>query len=153
MPMRNSRIEWIFPELFDIPANFQSSLGYSSVVSQVLFRLGLTSPQSAQGFLDPDFYQPTPAAQLPGLKHAAERLKTALSQDEKILIWGDFDVDGQTSTSLLVSALRDLGGIVHHYIPNRARESHGMSTSSLSTQIELFQPSLILTSHTGIDAF
>jgi len=151
--MRNSRIKWVFPEILDIPANFQSSFGYSSVVSQTLFRRGLTSTDSAQGFLDPDYFQPTPATQLSGLKHAAERLKTALSLDEKILIWGDFDVDGQTSTSLLVSALRDLGGVVHHYIPNRARESHGMSTSSLSAQIELFQPSLILTCDTGIDAF
>ncbi|MCD4803437.1 MAG: single-stranded-DNA-specific exonuclease RecJ [Anaerolineales bacterium] len=153
MPMRNSAITWVFPELLDIPSSFQSTLGYSSVVSQALFRRGLTSTKSAQGFLDPDFFQPTPAAQLPGLKLAAERLESALSLNEIILVWGDFDVDGQTSTSLLVSALRDLGGDVHHYIPNRARESHGMSTSSLSSQIEIFRPSLILTCDTGIDAF
>jgi single-stranded-DNA-specific exonuclease len=156
--MRNSQIEWVFPEIFDIPAGFLPGASYSSVVSQTLFRRGLTSSELAQGFLNPDLYQPTPATQLPGLIPAADRLQSALSLDEKILVWGDFDVDGQTSTSLLVSALRDLSGNdlsgnIHHYIPNRARESHGMSTSSLSTQIEIFRPSLILTCDTGIDAF
>ena len=153
MPMRNSQIEWVFPEVFDIPAGFQPGAIYSSVVSQTLFRRGLTSSELAQGFLNPDLYQPTPAAQLPGLIPAAERLQSALSLDEKILVWGDFDVDGQTSTSLLVSALRDLGGTVHHYIPNRLKESHGMSILSLSAQIDIHRPDLILTCDTGIDAF
>ena len=134
MPMRNSQIKWVFPEVFDIPADFQSEAGYSSVISQTLFRRGITSSKLARGYLNPTFYQPTPAVQLPGLKFAAERLQSALSLNEKILVWGDFDVDGQTSTSLLVSALRDLGGKVYHYIPNRARESHGISTSSLSSR-------------------
>jgi len=153
MPMRNSQIKWVFPEVFDIPSNFQSETGYSSVISQTLFRRGITSSELARGFLDPAFYQPTPAIQLPGLKHAADRLQSALSQNEKILVWGDFDVDGQTSTALLVSALRDLGCNVHHYIPNRAKESHGISTSSLATQIETYLPDLILTCDTGIDSF
>lgn len=121
MPMRNSQIKWVFPEVFDIPANFQSETGYSSVISQTLFRRGITSSNLARGFLNPDFYHPTPAVQLPGLKLAAKRLQAALSLNEKVLVWGDFDVDGQTSTALLVSALSDLGFNVHHYIPNRAK--------------------------------
>jgi len=152
MPMRNSRIGWVFPEIIDVPANFLSGAGYSSVVSQTLFRRGFTTPDLARGFLDPDFYQPAPADQLPGLIHAAERIQSALSLDEKVLVWGDFDVDGQTSTALLVSAIRDLGGNVHHYIPNRAKESHGISTPSLSAQIEIIRPDVILTCDTGIDA-
>jgi single-stranded-DNA-specific exonuclease len=151
--MRNTQIKWVFPEVIAIPGDFQSGIGGYTVVSQTLFRMGLTSFDLAQGFLDPDFYQPAPASQLPGLKHAAERLQIALSANEKILIWGDFDVDGQTSTALLVSALRDLGGNVSHYIPNRAKESHGISSLSLSTQIEKCHPDVILTCDTGIDAF
>ena len=152
MPMRNSQTKWIFPEILDVPDDLLADAGYSSVVSQTLFRRGLTSSKLARGFLDPDFFQPSPADQLPGLKHASERIQAALSLDEKILVWGDFDVDGQTSTALLVSAIRDLGGYVHHYIPNRAKESHGISTSSLSAQIEIIHPDVILTCDTGIDA-
>jgi single-stranded-DNA-specific exonuclease len=151
--MRNSQIKWVFPDVFDIPANFQSETGYSSVISQTLFRRGITSSRKARGFLDPAFYQPTPAVQLPGLEFAAERLQSALSLNEKILVWGDFDVDGQTSTALLVSALSDLDFNVHHYIPNRAKESHGISASSLAVQIDAFHPDLILTCDTGIAAF
>ena len=152
MPMRNSQIKWVFPAVFDIPANFQSETGYSSVISQTLFRRGIISYNLARGFLNPDFYHPTPAVQLPGLKLAAKRLQAALSLNEKVLVWGDFDVDGQTSTALLVSALSDLGFNVHHYIPNRAKESHGISTSSLAAQIDAYHPDLILTCDTGIDA-
>lgn len=153
MSMRNPKIIWVFPEVIDLPSNFQSRIGGFSVVSQTLFRRGLTSFDLAQGFLDPNLYQPSPASQLPGLTHAAERLQTALSNKEKILVWGDFDVDGQTSTALLVSALRALDGNVCHYIPNRAKESHGLSIPSLTTQIEKLSPDVIITCDTGIDAF
>ena len=152
MPMRNSRISWKFPEIIDIPGDFQSSIGGSTVVSRTLYLRGLTTLASAQGYLNPDYYSPTPADQLPGLYEASKRIQASLKSDEKILIWGDFDVDGQTSTALLVSALRELGGNVSHYIPNRAKESHGLTVNSLIDQIDRFHPSLIITCDTGIDA-
>jgi len=152
MPMRNSLISWKFPELIDIPSDFQSGIGGSTVVSRTLYKRGLTTLASARGFLEPDYYSPTPADQLPGLNKASKRIQASLKANESILIWGDFDVDGQTSTSLLVSAIRELGGNVSHYIPNRAKESHGLTVQSLLDQIERFNPSLIITCDTGIDA-
>ena len=151
--MRNSTPEWIFPDLIDIPGYFRSQIGGYSIVSQTLLRRGLTSLEAAQAYLNPELYAPAPPEQLPGAQKAAKRLQAAISDREAILVWGDFDVDGQTSTSLLVSALRELGGEVYFYIPNRAQESHGITLASLKTIIDKYQPTLLVTCDTGIDAF
>ncbi|MCJ7734062.1 MAG: single-stranded-DNA-specific exonuclease RecJ [Anaerolineales bacterium] len=136
----------------DIPAEFQVGVGGSSILAQILFQRGLTTLEDARGFLNPENYHPAESAELPGLIKAADRIQFALERSEPILVWGDFDVDGQTSTTLLKSALQDLGGNVFHYIPNRARESHGIALPSLSERINEFSPGLILTCDTGIDA-
>jgi single-stranded-DNA-specific exonuclease len=152
MPIRNSNTSWIFPELIDVPGHFQSEVGGYSIISQTLQRRGLTDLAAAKGFLDPNHYQPAPPTDLPGLSHAAERIQAAIQKSESILIWGDFDVDGQTSTTLLASGLGELGAQVFHYIPNRANESHGISMDSLAFLTQKYHPGLILTCDTGIDA-
>ena len=152
MPMRNSNPEWVFPEIFPVPANFQAKTGSSTVVTQTLFRRGITTLDDAIGFLDPDYYHPSPPSELPGLEKSVDRIQDALKNNQNILVWGDFDVDGQTSTTLLVSALAGLGSKIFHYIPNRARESHGVSPDTLVQKIAEINPSLLITCDTGIDA-
>lgn len=153
MPMRNSARNWVYPEIVDVPSEFQSELGGSSVFTQALFRRGIHTIEAARGFLNPDFYQPAPPSQLPGLPKAVDRILEAFKNKQTILVWGDFDVDGQTSTTLLVSALTGYGSSIHHYIPNRARESHGLSLSTLAKMIPSVSPSVLLTCDTGIDAY
>lgn len=152
MPIRNSKTPWAFPSPPPVPGLFQAAVGGSSLVSRTLHQRGYTDLESALAFLDPDRYQPAPPAALPGLSEAASRLETALQRAEQVLIWGDFDVDGQTSTTLLSQGLKSLGGSVCHYIPVRAAESHGIGLDSLQAQIARCQPGLILTCDTGIDA-
>ncbi len=60
-----------------------------------------------------------------------ERVLQAIRNRELICVWGDFDVDGQTSTSLLVQTLQGLGANVIYYIPIRGKESHGVHIESL----------------------
>ena len=78
----------------------------------------------------------------------------AINARQNILVWGDFDVDGQTSTSLLVAALQKLNGVdrVHFHVPNRFSEGHGMLPDKLAEILAdpTFQPQLILTCDTGI---
>ena len=150
--MRNPSSEWIFPSLVDIPANFQAEFGGSSLFNQTLFRRGFQTIQSARGFLNTDYYHPASPTQLPGLSNAVDRILEAFKKNQNILVWGDFDVDGQTSTTLLVSALSGHGSKIFHYIPNRALESHGVSTDTLQQQIIKISPSVLLTCDTGIDA-
>lgn len=95
-------------------------------------------------------YTPTPASELPDMDKAVARVQQALARGQRICVWGDFDVDGQTATALLVSALRVLGGNIMSYIPNRLREGHGVHIPSLAQQIDN-GAALILTCDTGID--
>jgi single-stranded-DNA-specific exonuclease len=80
---------------------------------------------------------------------AVERLQMALDRGQRICVWGDFDVDGQTATTLLVSSLRELGGRVAYHIPLRSKESHGVNLPALR-QIIAGGIDLLLTCDTGI---
>lgn len=137
---------WLAPENthFDPPLSALDPL-----VAGRLARLSLVTQSQIEGFLDPDKYIPSPAAELTGLMTAADRLENAIRKEEAICVWGDFDVDGQTSTTILVSMLQDLGGTVTFHIPVRGPESHGLNIPHLSKIIES-GVKLILTCDTGI---
>ena len=120
----------------------------------LLAQRGFDTPAKALPFLYIDQYTPAPPSALVGLERAALILHTALAQGQKILVWGDFDVDGQTSTSLLVAALRDLSQDeqVRFHVPNRFTESHGIRVAKLTEYLTdpSFRPDLLLSCDTGI---
>jgi len=150
--MRNNQVSWEFPPPNDIPESFVESIGGDPLVAGLLYRRGITTLSQARPFLNPDHYRPTSGSQLPGFDRAIERLLQALVSGETVLVWGDFDVDGQTSTSLLVSGLQELGGEVVYYIPHRLTESHGLDIDRLQFLIEKYHPQILLTCDTGVDA-
>lgn len=142
---------WIDPQPVENIADLQAKTGGHILLAQTLARRGFSNWEKARAFLDPDAYSPAPAEDLPGLDRAVDRLVKAIQAQEPICVWGDFDVDGQTSTALLVSTLRDLGACVTYHIPVRARESHGVTPAVLSEIIDRGSR-LILTCDTGIGA-
>jgi single-stranded-DNA-specific exonuclease len=142
---------WIEPQPVEVPEDFQSAIGGRPLVAQILVQRGLNDLETARAFMDPEAYTPTTALSLPGLLKAAERIERAIAQHEKICVWGDFDVDGQTSTTLLVSALRALGADVIYHIPVRARESHGVNWEYLEP-ILAQGVGLLVTCDTGISS-
>jgi single-stranded-DNA-specific exonuclease len=121
------------------------------LVAQMLVRRGMTTPEAARAYLDPGAYSPAPATDLPGLASAADRVETAIRAREPICVWGDFDVDGQTSTTILVQTLQALGADATYHIPVRDRESHGVNIPHLQEIIDN-GTKLILTCDTGITA-
>jgi len=129
------------------------ALGVSPLVASLLVTRGLTTPDAARAFLDPQRYRPAPPEALPDLAAATVLLREVLRRRQPILVWGDFDVDGQTATALLVTALRGLGATVTCYIPNRLRESHGVHLPALAEQISQYAPALLLTCDTGVSAY
>ena len=139
--------QWAKPELVD-PA-LVTAIGGHPIVAQLLARRGLTTPAAALAFLRPDRYVPAPPESLPDLATAAERLYRAVTRGEKIAVWGDFDADGQTATTLLVSLLRDLKADVTFYIPQRLTESHGIKLDPLKRLLEQ-RIDVLLTCDTGI---
>jgi single-stranded-DNA-specific exonuclease len=138
---------WLDPAPVQIPASF-SALGLHPLVGQTLLRQGINSPEEAEAFLHPD---KTPSTPFPNIESAVDRIILAIRNEEKICVWGDFDVDGQTSTTLLVQTLRALGGDVVYYIPVRGKESHGVHVESLKQLLDR-GAHLIVTCDTGITA-
>ena len=124
------------------------SLGLPPLIAQTLVRRGFRDPASARAFLHPDELPSTP---FPNIEPAVERVILAIRRNEMLCVWGDFDVDGQTSTALLVQTLRSLGANVVYYIPIRGKESHGVHIESLKPIIDN-GATLIVTCDTGITA-
>ena len=138
---------WLDPHPVNIPASF-SALGLHPLVAQTLIRRGVLTPDSVSAFLHPDEIPSTP---FPNIEHATEIINEAIRNNDMICVWGDFDVDGQTSTALLVQTLQMLGANVVYYIPIRGKESHGVHIESLKPIIDN-GAKLIITCDTGITA-
>lgn len=142
---------WIEPAPIQVPSALRAAVGGHPIVAEALVRRGITDPQQARAFLDPDLYIPSSPLELPGMGRAVARLGRAIRSGQAICVWGDFDVDGQTSTALLVSVLRDLGAQVTYHVPLREPEGHGVNLPVLEQIIDQGSQ-LILTCDTGIGA-
>jgi single-stranded-DNA-specific exonuclease len=139
--------QWIDPHPVNIPASF-ADLNLPPFISQTLVRRGITTPHEAQVFLHPDTL---PTLPFPNIESAVDPIVLAIRKHELICIWGDFDVDGQTSTALLVQTLQTLGANVIYYIPIRGKESHGVHIETLKPILDN-GAKLIVTCDTGITA-
>ena len=126
-------------------------LGISPLVARVLCARGIGEVDDAREFLNPslerDWADPL---DIPGMADAAQRVQDAIAAGERIAVFGDFDVDGMTSTCLLTLGLRDFGADVHPYIPHRFGEGYGLSHEALNRVIEGCDPDLVITVDNGI---
>ncbi|MBI1854987.1 MAG: DHH family phosphoesterase, partial [Chloroflexi bacterium] len=138
---------WIDPSPIQIPASF-ADINLPPLIAQTLVRRGIRDAASARAFLHPDLL---PSTSFPGIEKAAEYIFLATRTDQPICVWGDFDVDGQTSTTLLVQTLQAIGANVTYYIPIRGKESHGVHIETLKPIIDN-GAKLIVTCDTGISA-
>jgi len=126
-------------------------LGAPPAIGHTLVNRGLVEPAQARQFLSPvldDLHDPM---KLLGLDRALERIRRALAAGEPILVQGDYDVDGITSTYLLHTTLSELGGTVHWRIPHRTRDGYGLSAPAVEEARRL-GCRLIITVDCGITA-
>ena len=129
-------------------------LGIPPLVARVLCSRGITDVESARSFLSPslerDWEDPLI---IPGMREAADRVERAIRADEHIAVFGDFDVDGMSSTCLLARGLSELGVTrVYPYIPHRFGEGYGLSREALARVMEDGKPDLVITVDNGIAA-
>jgi len=127
------------------------SLGISKLCAKLLFNRGYREVESARAFIeksDSFLYNPF---LLKDIRPAIERIRRALEMDEKITIYGDYDVDGVTSVSVLFMYLREHGADVNYYIPTRESEGYGVSSPAFRA-IKDHGTSLVITVDTGITA-
>lgn len=100
---------------------------------RVLANRGVTEPEDIEAFVHPPDLSTYPdPLRLTGMPQAVERIAKAIANREKIVVYGDFDADGVTSTSLLTLALRHFGADVEPYIPNRVTEGYGLNSTAVA---------------------
>lgn len=118
------------------------------LVAQILLNRGLATPAEIEAFLTPTLSRLIPPETIRDLPQAAARLVQALERGERIVIHGDYDVDGLTATALVEHFLRGLGARVSSYIPNRLTDGYGLTAAALPHLRE--QGELLLTVDCGI---
>lgn len=128
VPTTSSPPTWHVPPT---PQTRIDGLQEPEVVHQMLTRRGITTAEAARAFLDPAHYTTGSVWDWPDVREAVDLLLAARDQKTIVCIWGDFDVDGQTSTALLVYGLRRVGFRVIYYIPHRVTEGHGLNAAGL----------------------
>jgi single-stranded-DNA-specific exonuclease len=119
-------------QIFDPNPNLSTTIanatGLSPIIAQVLLNRGINTPEAAQIFLDPELEAlPDPKQEFPDLIKSIDRIEQAIKNGDRIVICGDYDVDGMTSTALLIRTLRLLGGNVEYEIPSRMTEGYGIN--------------------------
>lgn len=136
-----------------VPAHVQQQLGHiHPVMLQVLYNRGIIKPGDIQAFLEGHYLESTDPFLLPDMDKAVARIEQAIDKEETIIVYGDFDADGVTSTVLLTQALRGLGvdrNLVRPYIPDRVDEGYGLNVEAL-TDLKAKGADLVITVDCGI---
>ena len=112
-------------------AALSASMGLDPVTARLLCQRGVTEPDQAARFLKPSLNDLHDPFLLAGMTEAVDRILAAIARRERIVIHGDYDVDGITSTVILERAIAGLGGDVGHFIPERLRDGYGLMASSV----------------------
>ena len=107
--------------------------GFTALAALALYARGLDTPEKAAAFLAADRGQLQDPMEIQDMDRAAGRVAQALERGERIAVYGDYDVDGITSTCLLTDFLRREGGEVLPYIPDRLEEGYGLNREALDT--------------------
>src|SRR5438105_15640713 len=142
---------WTIAPPSQAAAELASCLKTSPLIAQLLLNRGIASPADCQAFLSPSLHHLHQPAMLPGAVRAAQRIDQAIRNREKIVVYGDYDVDGITATAILWHAITLLGGEVDYYIPRRLEEGYGLNAEALA-QICAGGAKLIITVDCGVTA-
>jgi single-stranded-DNA-specific exonuclease len=121
----------------------------STVVAQLLLNRGISAPECARRFLDSPLAGLYPPTMLPGVPEAAERIVRALAEKRRICVYGDYDVDGVTGTSILLGLLTRLSPEVEFHTPLRLTDGYGLNSERLR-ELSRSGVSLVITVDCGI---
>ena len=128
-----------------------AKFGILRITAGLLVNRGMSSAQDAEAFLSASLSDLPSPFLMKGMEEAVRRLCRCVYEKEKVAVYGDYDVDGVTATSLLTSFLRALGCDVTYYIPDRFTEGYGVNSSALRT-LKQKQVTLVISVDCGITA-
>ncbi len=127
-------------------------LPLSPLMAQCLVNRGVASKAEVSEFLNPKLKLLADPFLIPNMDAAVERLWKARENNERLLIYGDYDVDGVSSTALLTEMLTELGWTVQPYLPGRFDDGYGLSAEALEKCIEQFETDVVLAVDCGSTA-
>ena len=136
----------------DLVNSISYKFNISHIVAKILINRGITDDDMIREFLSVDENQFLDPYLLSGIKQSVERIKKAVGNNEKIAVYGDYDVDGITSTYIVYDYLKSIGASVIYYIPDRASEGYGLNIAAIDCLAEQ-ETALIITVDVGITAF
>ena len=121
-----------------------SKLQIPVVIAQVLVNRGIRDPDSAQRFLNPQLRGLRDPFELTTMAAAVERVHAAIASRERIVIYGDYDVDGVTSSALLTRVLQAASASVVNFLPRRVDEGYGLSRDGVARCLKEHHPQLLI---------
>ncbi len=153
LALRTASPQWVLapepePQLVD---SLHQAVGLPVSIIKILVNRGLDTPDAIHQFLSPSLSDLKDPFTMTGMEPAVDRVTTALYENEKIVIFGDYDVDGITATTLLYMVLNKLGARVDFLLPNRLTQGYGLSRDGIDLS-KNDGVSLIITVDTGITA-
>lgn len=128
-----------------------SELQLPEPIANILVRRGYGEPEAAKAFLRPQLQNLNDPWAMADMEKAVARISTAIDSEERILVHGDYDVDGVCGSTLLVRALRELGARVDAFVPNRLKHGYDFGPAGLAAAVELGS-GCVLTCDCGIMA-
>ena len=125
--MINSRYQWHFPEVSNQKAikTLSETFGITELIAKILVNRGYDTVEAANAFLRPELSGLHDPFLLHDMDKAIERLMQAIDSGQKIIVYGDYDVDGMTSTAIMTWALELMGANVNYFVPSRFSDGYG----------------------------
>jgi single-stranded-DNA-specific exonuclease len=144
---------WILKERGEIAVvkALATALGVSESLATLMVQRSITTPEEAHAFFNPSLDYLHDPFLMKDMNIAVDRLSTAIKRNEKILVYGDYDVDGTTAVALVYSFLKEQYSNVEYYIPDRYKEGYGVSIQGIDFAVEN-KCKLIITLDCGIKA-
>ena len=145
---------WIFPSSDGdtLASRLSRELQIPAFLARVLVRNGLSEAETARDFLQPRLSRLDDPFLLPEMDKAVDRVLHALDKKERIVLYGDYDVDGVASLALLKRVLTAMGGEVACFLPLRAEEGYGLSASGVERCFEEHAPELLIAVDCGTNS-
>lgn len=108
-------------------------MSHKKIIEEILTKRGIKTASERQNFLQPRYNKLADPHLLPDINTACERIKKAIATKQKIVVYGDYDIDGLSATALLLDAITQMGGDISAFIPSRFDEGYGLNKSALTT--------------------
>ncbi len=148
--------KWIYraentPETDKSVSEIASSLGINPIIAKLLYNRGFKDPVSAKAFLYMESEMLCNPFDMADMEKGIDRIALAIKRNERITVYGDYDVDGVTAVCTLYLYLKSRGANISYYIPNRSGEGYGVSASAIDA-LKNDGTSLIITVDTGVTA-